>query len=101
MTKGSRKKTYTQHHHGCTLCHRRYVCACPTPAVAEACNVCVSGRLSASAESWAPHECCLINVRPCRKDELKSYKLAPSDTWVICITCARTFPTQPEQVGTT
>lgn len=92
-----------QHHHGCTSCNRRYVCACMTPAENGVCNVCVSGRLPVWVEGWGPHECCYAAepISPIwSKDELRTYRLVGPGPWYRCPTCSRQFPCQPSQVAT-
>lgn len=87
-----------QHHHGCTGCRRRYVCACTTPEENDRCNFCISGRLGASA--WDPRPCCLTDSRLCENYDRDAHKLAGPGPWFKCRTCARTFPCQPERVKT-
>lgn len=89
-----------QHHHGCTDCRRRYVCACDTPQINSTCNSCRSGRVGEGARAWEPQPCCLADYRLCETYDRDVHKLAGPGPWFRCRTCARTFPCKPEQVKT-
>lgn len=90
-----------QHHHGCTECRGRYVCACEEPGRNRRCNACISGIPSNTAREWGPRQCC-YDAEPIKPityaDALKSYKLAGPGPWFKCPTCSRTFPAQPGKV---
>lgn len=87
-----------QHFHGCTQCRGRYGDACSELKTDRTCNPCRSGIPSTRRAAWAPHPCCSESLRLCEKYDRERHKLAGLGPWFVCRTCARTFPTQPEQV---
>lgn len=91
LTPGLIKKfTGKQHHHACTSCRSRYVCACKAPARDQRCNPCISGFPSASQAAWAPRPCCAGSRKVTYAYQREAYRLAGTVTWWLCPTCART-----------
>lgn len=64
------------------------------------CHRCRSGRWSGYQWGYLPRDCCLLNARRVRKDELDTYRLfGPVEHWWICPECKRCFGVQPELMG--
>jgi hypothetical protein len=82
-------------------------CGCGMPArcygrdcVEAECSQCRTGKWSSYLWGYLPHDCCLLNARPLRKDELSTYRLAPPWAgWWTCPTCHRCFGLEPATMG--
>lgn len=82
------------HAHGCRRCHTRYRDACSNPQTNDLCFSCRTGRpgFVELLAGQAPRDCCHVHHRLVSREEKASYTLAGDCSWLICVTCKRTFP---------
>ena len=67
--------------------------------VAKDCYECSTRRESPYTFGYLPRDCCVLQARPVRKDEYKTYRLTgPVEDWWICPECRRCFGREPAQM---
>lgn len=85
-------------HLHCCSCGDTFTCACRQPTDNPRCIPCIGGTGdSLIAQGRRPRACCVAQIRPARKDEVVSYRLAGSKPWLICGECKRPFTYRPTE----